>query len=351
MERDPKDFVCDSEDYGRAREGDYVETFDGHIFDVKGLVHPPRKVIAYLKYVPDLFGERVRLGVRYTKVYDISQRIRYVRTRLPQYLIFDPFSNMLMMQVPWSDIAYHYRPRKVLDMLWFSGDLDLVENDAIELVTLLVKHGVSRSSLGISGSLLLGLHTPSSDIDLIVYGRRASQAAYEVFEMLCQTPGTGVRKYDDSELSKLYEFRYPAKPISIEEFAKVERRKPTQGFFRGREFFTRFVKSWGEVREVYGDAMYVPVGYAEVVAEVEDDSDSLFTPCRYVLKNAKVVNGPRFNPIRELISYRGRFSASARVGERILFRGKVEQVFRGSSEPFYRVMIGENPADYLKLVD
>ena len=58
MERDPKDFVCDSEDYGRAREGDYVETFDGHIFDVKGLVHPPRKVIAYLKYVPDLFGER-----------------------------------------------------------------------------------------------------------------------------------------------------------------------------------------------------------------------------------------------------------------------------------------------------
>jgi len=40
----------------RAREGDFLETLEGLIFDVKGLLHPDARVIAYLRYLPDPHG-------------------------------------------------------------------------------------------------------------------------------------------------------------------------------------------------------------------------------------------------------------------------------------------------------
>jgi predicted nucleotidyltransferase len=47
----------------RVREGDFVESKDGWVFDVKGLVHPLDGVIAFVRYVPDEQGDRARRGV------------------------------------------------------------------------------------------------------------------------------------------------------------------------------------------------------------------------------------------------------------------------------------------------
>ena len=43
-----------------AREGDLIEIQDNVIFDVKGLVHPPNRVVAFIRYVPDPNGNRQR---------------------------------------------------------------------------------------------------------------------------------------------------------------------------------------------------------------------------------------------------------------------------------------------------
>ena len=58
----------------KAREGDLVETTDNILFDVKGLVHPSNRVVAFLRYVPDPDGDRERDGMRYRKVYALSER-------------------------------------------------------------------------------------------------------------------------------------------------------------------------------------------------------------------------------------------------------------------------------------
>jgi len=47
-----------------AREGDLIENLDECIFDVKGLIHPPNRVIAFIRYVPDANGNRERDGFR-----------------------------------------------------------------------------------------------------------------------------------------------------------------------------------------------------------------------------------------------------------------------------------------------
>ena len=40
------------------REGDLIENNQNIIFDVKGLVHPPSKVIAFPRFIPDISGNR-----------------------------------------------------------------------------------------------------------------------------------------------------------------------------------------------------------------------------------------------------------------------------------------------------
>ena len=42
----------------RAREGDYIKTFKKLIFDVKGLVHPSNRIVAFIRYFPCEKGER-----------------------------------------------------------------------------------------------------------------------------------------------------------------------------------------------------------------------------------------------------------------------------------------------------
>jgi predicted nucleotidyltransferase len=53
----------------KAREGELIETGDKVIFDVKGLVHPPNKVIAFPRYIPTAEGTRKGIGTLYGKVY------------------------------------------------------------------------------------------------------------------------------------------------------------------------------------------------------------------------------------------------------------------------------------------
>ncbi len=72
-----------------AREGDLIEVSEGALFDVKGLVHPPRRVVAFIRYYPNSRGERLKGGVRFSKVYSLSKRYNLLKEKFPQYLVYD----------------------------------------------------------------------------------------------------------------------------------------------------------------------------------------------------------------------------------------------------------------------
>ena len=65
----------------KFREGDFIETFDGNIFDVKGLVHPPGKVIAFIRYTPNQRGDRKKGKVTYQKVYPLHERYELLQEK------------------------------------------------------------------------------------------------------------------------------------------------------------------------------------------------------------------------------------------------------------------------------
>jgi predicted nucleotidyltransferase len=138
--------------------------------------------------------------------------------------------------------------------------------------------------------------------------------------------------------------------MNFEDFARVESRKAFQGKYDGIDFFVRFVKNHHEIDEQYGDLCYKNCGYAKITATINDDSEALFTPCTYKIENIVLVEGPKPKSISEIVSFRGRFCVQAKQGEKVVVQGKVEQVVdQRQGKEYYRIIIGNNPADYMVL--
>ena len=56
-------------------------------------------------------------------------------------------------------------------------------------------------------------------------------------------------------------------------------------------------------------------------------------PARYKVEDVQVVDGPKLEPITEIVSFRGRFCEQAANGEEIEAQGKVELVNRQEAIP------------------
>jgi len=329
----------------RAREGDFLETIENLIFDVKGLVHPPDRVIAYLRYVPSVKGGRTRLGVRYRKVYGLRGREAFLQKNLPLYRYFDPVAHRRLQAVPLEKIKVLYKPKKKLQQLSARKSLDSMEEDALELVNLLKSAtDLPSTKFGISGSLLVDLHGENSDIDLTVYGVRESRRVLEALK------GSECKKllerYDKAGIRRLYEARSMQNSMSFSAFLMHEKRKFLEGRFGRRDYFIRCVKDWSEIEEKYGDRYYYPLGSSIIHAVVDDDSENILTPCVYKVSQAKVLLGKKRAVPAQIVSFRGRFCEQAFKGERVQARGRVEKVVDKNGE-WYRMVIGESLRDHL----
>ncbi len=335
----------------RPREGDFIESVEGIVFDVKGLVHPPGRVVAFPRFIPDPNGPRIWRGVRYRKIYGLGERLNFLKRTHPEYLVQDEVFDELVCEVPLERIKRIYSPIERLRGLRMGGGFDELEARALECAGILRgASGVAWERLGISGSLLIGMHTRGSDIDLVVYGSEACRGVYSALRRLLGEGGGPFQRYGLEDLRRLFDFRSKGTAMSFEEFVEVEARKAIQGRFMDRDYFIRFVKGWDEVGEGYGDVLYRNVGYGEVEATIIDDSEAIFTPCYYRVGDVKVLAGPRLQPIEEIASFRGRFCEHARVGERVAARGKLEHVadLREGTE-YFRLLLGSRPSDYMAL--
>ena len=335
----------------QAREGDLIRTRSGVVFDVKGLVHPEGKVVAFPRFIPSPQGTRKNKEKLYGKVYSLSDRFKYLQENQPELIVFDPVFDEIFCEVPESEIVELYKPSEKLRQLRESKKLSALEKKALTLAEDLKEaSGIPWGAIGISGSIMADLTTETSDIDPLVYGVENCQKAYRALQMLLKNKTSHFKPYSKTQLQALFEFRSKDTQMSFEDFEKVENRKAFQGKFLGTDYFVRFVKDYNEVNEHYGDVCYKNSGYAKVTATIADSSDSLFTPCTYKIDNVHIVEGPELAPIKEIVSFRGRFCEQATVGEAVTAQGKIEHVEdKRSGSEFYRLILGGKPADYMVL--
>jgi predicted nucleotidyltransferase len=335
----------------RTREGDLIETVDSNIFDVKGLVHPPGKVIAFIRFIPDAKGDRKRERATYRKVYPLHERYELLQKRFPQYLVYDQVFDEQLCEIPTEAVKKHYKPVGRLREIRYSMELDEIEKKALQFTKLLKETaGISWRKIGISGSILIKLHREDSDIDPIIYGSENCRKVYCALKTLLKDKESLVKPYNLEDLKKLFDFRSKDTVALFEDFVRTESRKVLQGKFMESDYFIRFVKDWSEVTEKYGMIRYSNEGYAKIKAKIKDDSEAIFTPCIYKIENAKILEGTFTSmPIEEIVSFRGRFCEQAKTGETVVAQGKVERVQSEEGRMHFRLLLGNKTSDYMIL--
>jgi predicted nucleotidyltransferase len=330
------------------REGFALETQEGLIFTVKGLIHPPDAVVAYLRYVPDPRGDRERNGVRYRRVYHFDEQVSVLETRFPDYLFFDPVFGARLQGVSRARVRRVYDPRRKLAELRQRGPGDEAEEAALHFAELLCQTAeVPAACLGISGSILLGLHAPSSDLDLVVYSTEAGWKVHRALRHLLDDPSSDVTRLDEQGLRALHTVHAADTGVPLADFVRLQARKVNEGRYRGREYFMRFVKDVTEIGEKYGDRRYTPLGPACIQARVADDGEAIFTPCRYGVKGVQFLSGEEGVDLWEAVSYRGRFCEQARAGENIIAQGELERVVLRDGAAYHRLIVGGRRGDYI----
>jgi predicted nucleotidyltransferase len=333
----------------QAREGDLIKTKDNIVFDVKGLVHPPNKVVAFPRFIPSCQGTRGNNKTLYQKIYNLSERFEFLKKNAPGLIVEDPVFGESLCEVPCEAIKKYYKPIEELRKLRNCKTLEGIERKAMQFAEELKKAAkIPWNSIGISGSVMVGLFTVKSDIDPVVYGVENAQKAYSALRNLIANEDSHFRGYSRKELKTLFDFRSKDTMMTYEDFSAVESEKAFQGKFLDVDYFVRFVKDWNEVHETYGDVCYRNCGYAKIKATVSDDSESLFTPCTYGVENIEVAQGPKPSPIREIVSFRGRFCEQAKKGEKVTAQGKIERVTdKRKQQQYFRILIGNKPSDFM----
>ncbi|MEW6231008.1 MAG: hypothetical protein AB1566_01690 [Chloroflexota bacterium] len=338
-------------------ESHYLETNEGLFFAVKGLVHPPDRFLACLRYVPDPTGDRQKEGRCYRRLYHFAEQEQLLRAEYAQYLTFDPMCQTTLQSVPRQCLRRVYDPCARLQELRQKPERDVVEEDALAFARLLQREaGIPWTSLGISGSLLIGLHTPASDLDVTIYGGQNCWAVQRALKRLLADETSEVGRLDEQGVRELYASRLADTHMSFSDFVSSEREKVIQGRFRGRRYFLRFLKAPAEVGERYGDRRYVPLGRVAIEATVTDASEAIFTPCRYFLAGVRLLGSSgdggvappcvsTVGGLSEIVSFRGRFCEQAQAGDIARASGALELVQARDGRSWHRLLLGNHPED------
>ncbi len=336
---------------------DFLKTPEGFLFCVVGCIHPRDRVIAYLKYVPSEEGkwasecERFNRTMQAYTVPALLGNIENLRLRFPQYVFNSKVMGIQMSAVPRKHISTHYRPSIGLSRLFLSQSRDRLEEKAVNLVCKLSKSsGVKKERFGVTGSILLGIHSQEfSDMDITIYGHDNALSVKKALQKFLSSEDSQIRPLPDRALEEMMNRWTQSKQFSYEVANWFASRKWNRGIFADTEFSVLPIRSPNEVSEKYGEKYYTPEGIVEGVAKIADATDSLFLPSHYILQQVETSSLSR---IKCLVSYDSFYSGVFQKADTVRFRGKLERILsRKGVELYQRIVIGSPEAygrDYIQ---
>lgn len=332
----------------KPKDRDFIQTVDDHLFCVVGYLHPPDGYTAYLKYVPSLDGKWERDGQRYSRtlpfyhVGQVENTYRYLKENYSQYLFDCHVRNISISWVPKNHVKQYYSAREKLQEIKGRGAKDSLERKLLDLSTVLEEKTGIKNSLGVTGSILTGSHNPSfSDIDLTVHGYDASRKLIEVLGELIEEADI-VKSVTPEEKEKWVRNRAEKFPLSIDDMRNIAEKRWNYGYFEDTYFSVHPIRTDEEITEHYGDNTYHRKKVVEGTATVSDNRDSIYLPAVYRVEGADEVS--------EVVSFEGLYGSLFEVGDRIQFKGILEEI-KGRT-PRNRVLVGGagSPDSYIKWV-
>jgi len=345
----------------RFRDRDFIQTSEGFFFCVVGSFHPPDRVISYLKYIPaefSVWGKGKKRFKRVMRTYTISnllETFNILSRNYPHYLFHSSFYNIKMTAVPHRHIAKHFKPEEKLAQLFRAQRLDSLQEKLTKFTSFLAETSdISLSFFGVTGSLLLNIHSPEfSDLDVTAYGLKNSLALKNALTTEYALPDSRVQRFKGENLKAWCEAKARNYPLTFDDALKVHERKWNIGLFENTRFSVHPVRLEHELAEKYGDKTYYPMGAVTVRAVVCENTGCMFLPAVYCVRDVEVVEGPSAVDIEEVVSYEGLYDNLVEVGEAIKVRGKLERVVdTKTGREHHRVLVGSPEGkgmEYIKL--
>ena len=321
-------------------EGDYIETEKRLLFTVKGLHHPDGRIIAYLRYIPDVEGARRRGQTRYRRVYDLDETTEYLERKHPDYLCRIESKGISLQSVPVERIRKVYYPELKLQQILSSPRSELEAEISRFVSAVSSESGIDSRYMGVSGSVLIDLATSSSDLDIIVYGKEQGLRAYKGISSL-RNRDSYIRPYCAESVSEVVKSRWGDTGLDLRKLLPLEVRKKLHGLANERDYFVRLVPRPGEVE---AESRSKPLGSVTLRALIIDAQEAIYTPCRYRIETRSIE--PALNvAVTELVSFRGKFTEQASEGTEVEARGTLEEAVY-SERTVYRVVLGGR-GDYM----
>ncbi len=302
---------------------DFIETHEGLVFAVVDPQVEGDRVLGFLRYAPRA-GRLAKIGT------DAANRL--LQSHFPRYLHRSARLQAELHGVPLDSIHRHHRPRDRVQDLLRHGPADPLETKLLQLVGLLAKAGVSTESLGVTGSLLIGRQTATSDLDLVVYGRDAFFRARAAV-MHARAEGT-LDELDETGWCDAYQRRGCS--LDFEDFVRHERRKGNKGALEGTKFDLALV----EECRTPDTERWNKRGALNLSARVLDAAEAFGHPARYWIEHSD---------ISEILSFTHTYVGQALAGERVEAAGIVEE----SESGMKRLIIGssrEAPGEFLRVL-
>ncbi len=335
----------------KPKDRDFIKTSEDLIFCVVGYVHPPDRLLAYLKYVPGDGGMwaagnlHFKRMIPYYSSRSVSETFPYLKEEYPKYLSYSPVNKITFPAVPYSDMKEYFKPEeKLAGLAQRRRELDALELKAVNLAEYLSqKTAIPLDKFGITGSILLGIHNISiSDIDLTIYGYKNSIAVKRAL-----IEDYGMTRSSLKQLTKEEAEDWCAKktrqfPISNESARQIFKRKWNFGYYREKFFSIHPTRLDPEVTEEYGEYEFESKGAIKIVAQIEDNTQSLFNPSSYRVGKVEILEGSKgINDINDVVTFESVFFDIASPGESIRVRGNLEVVKNTrSGENYHRVVVG-----------
>ena len=302
---------------------DFIETAEGLIFAVVAQGTEQGKVLCFLRYVKDDDG--------WKKVSTVPANV-FLAQYYPDYLHYSPTLDAHLHAVAIERIIKHHQPKQRLQQIMLSDQQDAIERDLFKLCELLQQNGLDLSKVGITGSLLVGVQNPSSDIDLVCYGRAIfHQCRAITSELIAQEQ---LQALNDNDWQQSYQRR--SCELSFADYVWHEKRKNNKAVINGRKFDLNFIDDSAR-SESRG---FQKCGAITLQCAVIDDIHAFDYPAVFKIDH---------DEFDAIVSFTATYTGQAVKGETVEVSGIVEQ----SSQGVKRIVVGssrEAHGEYIKVI-
>ncbi|TSA40382.1 MAG: hypothetical protein D4R63_06375 [Methylococcaceae bacterium] len=303
---------------------DFIETDEGLLFALIPAAPEQNKLLCFLRYVKEpTFG---------WKKYPTQQANRFLQSHYPEYLYYSAQLDAQVHAVPSAKVIKHYQPKPSLQRLVQRAPCDQVEADVHTLCALLQATGIELSLLGITGSILVGVHNAASDIDLVCYGRTIfQQVRVQVAQLITEERLSALSAQD-----WLDAYTRRSTSLCLSDYIWHEQRKINKAVVNNRKF---------DLNLLVEKPRDLGLGYKKIrtvclQAQVINDDYAFDNPAEWLIASAE---------ISVVICFTATYTGQARAGEWIEVAGVVEENAHGNQ----RIVVGstrEAEGEYIKVL-